>query len=202
MVASVQNPADIANLALRRIGYRLRVGSLYDGSQAASMILDIFGQTRDELLRMGNWNFAQGTIAATVLKSAPDNYFDFPWTTDYPQPPWRFELAYPEDCLKVRALKPMPGFIFNPAPTAALFATANDATLSPPAQVILCNLDSPLIVYTRRVTDPTSWEADFVEAFAAALARRIDKVITNTAPGQVEMADEVSSLLVAERTQG
>ena len=45
MVASAKS-ADMVNLALRRVGYKLRVGNLYDGSMAAKMALDVYAQTR------------------------------------------------------------------------------------------------------------------------------------------------------------
>ena len=35
MVASLVTPADVVNVALSRIGYKLSIGSLYDGSEAA-----------------------------------------------------------------------------------------------------------------------------------------------------------------------
>lgn len=132
MVTSAANPADIVNLALGRIGYRLRVGSLLDGSEAASRALDIFGQTRDELLRDGNWGFAEGNALLTQLKAAPSGGYIPPvfWDTTYPPLPWQYSYAYPDDCLKVRAVKVAPLFLFNPDPTPSLWDIANDTVTS------------------------------------------------------------------------
>lgn len=132
MVASVQNPADIINIALRRMGYKLRVGSLLDGSEAASQALDIYAQTRDELLRAGEWGFAERNVSLTVLKAAPAGGYFPPtfWSNTYPPIPWGYEYAYPDDCLKVRALKPAPLFLFDPDPQPNLYAIANDDVVS------------------------------------------------------------------------
>src|SRR5687768_489967 len=113
MPASISTVSDVANLALKRIGYALRVGSLYEGSKAANHFLDIYGQTRDELLRQNDWHFAERNVAATVLKTAPaGGYFDTAWDpATNPPVPWGYSYTYPTDCLKVRALKPAPGFL-------------------------------------------------------------------------------------------
>ena len=108
----VQSPADAINVSLRRIGYKLRVASLYDGSKAARSALDIYAQTRDEILRQNDWTFAERNISMTMLKQAPVGGYIPPvtWSTTYPPLPWLFEYAYPTDCLKVRAVKPVPIF--------------------------------------------------------------------------------------------
>lgn len=132
MVASASSPADIVNLALRRIGYELRVGSLLDGSEAANQALDIYAQTRDDLLRQNDWGFAERNVALTVLKTAPAGGYFPPtnWSSTYPPLPWAFEYDYPADCLKVRSLKESSLFLFNPDPQPVLFDTANDYVAS------------------------------------------------------------------------
>ena len=64
-------PEDLINNALARIGYKLRIGSIYEGSAAAKKALDVYGQARDGLLRQNDWGFAERNIAMTLLKSAP-----------------------------------------------------------------------------------------------------------------------------------
>lgn len=129
MAASVQSPADIINLSLRRIGYKLsRVSNLYDGSEPAKAALDIFGQTRDDLLRDGNWDFAQRNVAATLLRQAPTGGYFPPDNWDplvYPPLPWRYCYEYPDDCLKVRTVKEPGGFLINMTPMAPNFSVAN-----------------------------------------------------------------------------
>lgn len=203
--AAVQSPADAVNASLVRIGYKLRVGSLYDGSMAAKKALDVYAQTRDELLRQNDWYFAERNIALTLLKSAPVGGY-IPPTTWNPNtnPPlgWLFEYSYPGDCLKVRAVKPPPLFIPNFDPQYNTFDTPNDNTLNPPAKVIVCNVANAICVYTGQITDLSTWDADFVEAFIEALARRLIPALGNAELLKIAVPEEQSSQAIAETTLG
>ena len=204
-MATVNSPSDVVNLALVRIGHPMRVGNLYDGSKAAKVALDIYGQTRDELLRAGQWGFAERNAVINSIKQAPPGGYIPPtvWTTAYPPIPWLFEYAYPIDCLKVRAVKQVPLFVPSFAPQPNVFSTPNDSALS--AKVIVCNVGpSAALVYTGRVTDPTQWEASFIEAMAAALARRLSVALSpeGLKDLQPEAQDEVAETMSAGEIQG
>ena len=189
----VKSPADMVNMGLRRIGYKLRVGSLYDGSNAAKVALDIYSQTRDELFAASDYGFCERNVNLTLLKSAPANGYFPPnnWNpATNPPPPWLFEYTYPADCLKVRAVKPQPTFVLDPDPQPWVFAVENDVGYDPPAKVILCNVANALLVYTGQVTDPLDWEPGFVEEFAAALAERLAPQLANLDAAKLEAADE------------
>lgn len=205
MPASINSPADVVNLALRRIGYKLRVGSLLDGSMAASQALDIYAQTRDEVLRQNDWGFAERNVSLTVLKSAPAGGYIPPATwnpTNYPPLPWAFSYEYPSDCIKVRSVKQPPLFLFNPAPQPNLFEVANDNGSTPVRKVILANVPNAICVYTGQITNPAHWEADFVEAIAAALGRRLAPVLVGLNAVQLAGQDEAVSAKIAEMEQG
>ena len=204
MVASLSSPADVVNDALRRIGYKLRVGRLDDGSEASGYALDIYGQTRDTMLRDGDWMFAQREVNGTVLKTAPaGGYFDAPWDpVTYPPQPWGFCFEYPADCLKVRAVRPQPGFLIDMAPTPTLFNVVNDNGYTPARRVIVANTPTPVIIYAARVTDPAAWSVDFTEALCAALARRLAPSLANLQVEQVEAQDEGISRQMAVRETG
>lgn len=174
MATSIKTPADLVNVSLRMIGYKLRVATLYDGSEAAGQALDIYGLARDDFLRDADWQFASRTVASTPIKTAPPNYFDAPWDpATNPPPPWRFEYAYPDDCLKVRQVKFPVGYIFEPDPRPTLMMIANDNAFTPPRRVILSNIEGALIVYTGRVVDLATWPVDAVEAFAGVLGAKL-----------------------------
>src|SRR5260370_6554871 len=176
MVASVQSPADLCNVALRRIGYKFRVGNLYDGSTASKVALDIYAQTRDELLRQNDFDFAERNIVMNLLKQAPAGGYFPPNTWNpaiHPSLPWLFEYSYPVDCLKVRAVKGVPLFVLNFDPQPFVYMVENDNAFTPPQRVILCNVPNAVLTYTGQITDLTTWEADTVEALAAALGRRL-----------------------------
>lgn len=204
MPASVNSPADVINLTLRRIGYNGRVGNLYDGSKAAKNALDLYGQTRDELLRQNDWDFAEVTATLMLLKSAPVGGYIPPviWSTAYPPLPWLFEYARPTDCLKVRAVKPVPLFLPVMDPQPHVFSLGFDDTLNPPAQVIMCNVPAAILTYTGQPTNPATWEADFVEALAAALGRRMAPNLVGWEAAKLLAVDEKSSQQVAETEQG
>ena len=204
MAASVQSPADVVNLAARRIGYKLRVGSLYDGSALAMAALDIYAQTRDETLRGFDWGFAERNVAGTLLKQAPPGGYNpaTGWSSAYPPLPYFFEYAYPGDCLKVRSVRPTPILIPNFDPRPNLVREYNDSSLNPPQKVILCNVPQAIIVYTGQVTDMTTWEADFVEALAAALGRRLAPGLLNAEAAKSAAQDEAASTALAESREG
>lgn len=214
MAFSVSTPADVANLVLVRLGRDERVGNLYDGSEQAKNFLDIYGQTRDAVMTERDWDFNERMVAATVLKTAPAAGYFPPnlWNAATNPPlPWFFEYAYPADCLKVRALRIAPIQTPNFDPKPVLFTVVNDpipvqGQQTAPGKVILSNLADAYLVYTGRVTDPTAWKPAFIEAFIAALARRIAPGLppgeSGLAAAKSEAQDEGSTLAMAAPERG
>ncbi len=205
MATSLSSPADVVNDALHRIGYRLRVGNLYDGSEASNLALDIYGQTRDTLLRDGEWQFCQRSITATLLKFAPPTGYFPPnaWNpVNHPPLPWRFAYAWPDDCLKVRIVRSPALFLGNIDPQPTLYTITNDSSYAPPRRIIAANVENAILVYTGRVTDPTTWPVDFTEGLCAALARRLAPSLANLDVTRVEAQDEAISLAAAGQVQG
>lgn len=203
MAEVVTTVADVVNLALGRIGYRLRVADLLDGSEASTVALDIYGQERDNLLREGNWGFAQRQVNGTVLKSAPTNYFDTPWSpADNPPMPWQFSYEYPADCLEVRSVRPRPGFLVVVDPQPTLFNVVNDAGYSPPRKVVVANTADAVLIYTAQVTNPAYWHVGFVEALAARLADRMKLRLADPRLASLLVQEDAAETGRAEATQG
>jgi hypothetical protein len=206
MSASIRRPEDAVNAALMRLGSPLRVNNLYEGTRVSDAALDIYAQTRDELLRQSDWGFAERNVSPTLLKSAPaGGYIPGITTWDpalYPPLDARFEYQYPSDCLKVRAIKPAPLFIPNFDPQPHSFRIANDNTYTPVKKVILCNVAEAVLTYTGQVTDALAWEPDFAEALAAALAKRLAAVLPQPGAAQAEAVDEAATKQTAEAQQG
>lgn len=202
MSAVLTSPGDIVNAALARIGHKERVGSLYDGSMAAKIALDLYGQTRDAMLRAGDWGFARRDVALTLLKSAPaGGYAVTSWSTAYPPLPWSYEYTYPSDCLKVRAVRATPPFIPDFDPQPAIFDTPNDSGFSPPRKVIVCNIASAICTYTGQITDPSTWEASFTEALIDGLGELLAPAL-NPQALQAAAAEEQIAEVKADVTQG
>lgn len=186
MALSVRNPADVVNLALVQIGYRDRVAWLGEGSKAARAARDIYSQTRDAVLRMANWGFAE-RIAAAVLSGQPA------------PAPWSVSYAYPADCLRVRNL-------FGPAyladknnPVRALYTIANDVTAG---KVIFSNTVGATLVYTRQVTSPLLWEPLFIEMLANELGKGLALALASGDAAKMAMEGEKAIVPLAEDTLG
>ena len=148
----------LCNQALRKIGARKRIGSAYEGSEVAKACLEVFGQTRDELLQRGEWPWAMREVS---LSPAPSPPF-----------PWPYEYVYPQDCLRIRYVQPAAvADIYDPQPT--LFLPYNDSRIAAPSRAILANISPATLVYVGRVTSPSAWDAGFTRAFIAALAEHL-----------------------------
>lgn len=203
MTLSAASPEDVVNIALARIGYKQYIANIFEGSPAADAALDVYAQTRDELLRDGEWGFAQSNIVLILLKQAPVGGYSPPVAWDptiNPPPPWTYEYAYPSDCLKLRNVKSSPLFVRNYDPQPRGFAVEYDATI--PGKAIMTNVAAAIGVYTAQVTSPLLWEADFIEAVAAALGRRLAPVLMGMDAVKLAAADEAAETVQSESTQG
>jgi hypothetical protein len=205
MALVITSPADMLNLSLARIGKKEFIGNLFEGSEAARVALRIYSETRDEMLRAFDWGFAERNANLTLLKFAPAGGYFPPnaWNpANNPPPPWAFEYVYPSDCLKIRSVKPVPLFVQNFDPQPNVFAIQNDNTFVPAQKVILCNVPSAMMVYTGQVTDPQTWEADFIDAFAGKLGLRLAPALANMDAAKFEASDAAQSTATAEMEQG
>lgn len=202
---AVQSPADVLNLGLAKIGYRLRVGSLYDGSAAAKKALDVYAATRDELLRDGDWPFADRNIAGTLQKLAPAGGYIPPtvWSqANNPALPWLYQYAWNDDFLKVLSLKPTPMFVPNFAPQPNIFKIANDNSFTPAQRVILCNVPSAIIAYRGQVTDPNTWPNDFTQMLADALGEALTPLFASPEMLKLIAAERQADAAMAMAEQG
>jgi hypothetical protein len=204
MATVITSPADVVNLALRRIGYKLRVNDLQDGSMASTVALDMYGQTRDAVLRAKDWTFAQREINGTQLKAHPTDYTDVdPWVpADDPPVPWAYSYAYPADCIRLKSVRAQVTALVNYNPAPVLFNVMNDMGEVPPVRVIVSNLPAAIITYTGQVTDPTSWSPDFTEALVSALSRRMATQLANLDVAKLEAQDEAVTMNQNPAIQG
>lgn len=177
MSGSILSPENLCNQALDKIAYPKSIASLFEGSRASDIALRSYSQTRDDLLRKGDWPFARQTVLLTLLKTAPPGGYSFsqPWTTAFPAPGWVYEYAYP-DCLEVRGVRPQPIVIPDQNPTYHRFVVSSDPTVSP-SKVILCNVDSAQAIITATVLDPNLWETLFQSVLIDALAAEFQRAL-------------------------
>ena len=143
----------IGNLALAKIG-SIRVASFEDASQPARYLKLFFEQTRDEVLRAHDWNFASKRATLAALATAPE--FG-----------WGYQYQLPIDCLMVRQLN-----AWESHEQRGLFEIEG--------KVLLTDSDSAQIRYTSQVLDSSQFDPIFVEALATRLASKICQPLTGS----------------------
>jgi len=178
---------------------------MWEGSFAAKAALDCYSQTRDDLLRTADWPFARRDVQLTLLNQAPEGGYVPPVTWNpatNPPLPWQFQYVYPGDSLRIRSIRPIDVFLVNYDPREHRFTVTNDDSESPAAKTILCNVGPVAVAtYSGRLTDPTTFDADFTEALAEALARRLAPVLTDMEAAKVAAAYETKATSEADLTQ-
>ncbi len=194
---------ELANQALRRIGYKTEIGYIFEGSEASRAALTLYGQTRDDILRSKDWPFARRSVALALLKTAPvGGYGLTPWTNASPPAPWIYEYAYPTDCVEMRSVRPTPTIIVEMDPQPNVFVEGSDTSVTP-SKVVLTNLANALAVYTGRITDMTQWEPMFTEAFVDAFGRRLAAALGASADAvKMQYQLEQTSAAAADRVRG
>jgi hypothetical protein len=185
MSAVVNTAEDVVNLALARIGYHSSVENMHEGSPASKVAINIYSQTRDEVMRSFDWGFAERIVAAApTIYAAP-----FPWTSEY---------TYPIDCLKIRNIFGAAYVADVNDPRPILWTIGNTAT----AKVIWTKIPEATLVYTKQVTSPTLWEPLFIETFADALAKRLALGLTSMDAVKVVDNEEKTDAVLATGTIG
>lgn len=172
----------IINQGLRDGGVPFRVNDVYEGSEAARTALEVYQQTRDEILRLNDYSFSRRVLALTLLKGPPPpgGYTpQNPWSALYPAPGFLYEYAYPGDCLDLRAILAQPFGMPDLDPRPEEWQVQSDPTpivsgtppaaSGPAAKVILCQVNNAIATYRARVTDPNEWDAGFTAAVIAEL---------------------------------
>lgn len=125
-----------------------QIVSLGDDSNEARLCTIFYPLYRDYLLRLHPWNFAQVRVSLPKLAAAPAFGFDS-----------QFQL--PADCCRV---------------------TETDLTVYDEwrveGRVLLCNLDTVNIVYTKYLVDPSLFDALFTITLSYLIAWKLSKVLT------------------------
>lgn len=148
----------IANMALGRIGQSVAIESLTESTTAARVCNTYYVPSRDFVLRAFNWPFARETFTLNQLGEDP--------TDD-----WAYYYQVPADCIKARKI--VSGTRRNPA--GPKFHIAESAA----GKVLYTDEGSPVVLeYTKLMTDPTYFDADFASALAWRLASEIALPLT------------------------
>jgi hypothetical protein len=207
---------DLVNMAARAGGVMKRTNEIYEGSELSKVALELWQQSRQELLQFKDWSFnRRANIPLTLLKGPPPNggYNPVqPWSNIYPAPGYLYEYAYPADCLELRAIIPAPiGFMPDSDPLPSQWRIDDDqfpivdgdAASGPEAKVILTNTTNAMAVYRADVTNVTLWEANFIAGFVASLGKKFAKAFGAEAGEiQADVAEEGRALQAGDGLRG
>lgn len=169
---------NIANMALDAMGSRTLISSLQENSVEAKACARNYLPALTQVTQAAAWNFCRFQGPLTLLldgsKTPPDAV----------PTPWRYEYAYPSDCIQARYIMPL---INGGIPTGGigvaqpvqvgsavrfLVGVDNDQG-GLKRRVILTNQPSAILVYSVLITDTSIFDEQFVTAFANYLAHRI-----------------------------
>lgn len=154
---------DVCNLALQKLGAK-RIASLTEDSRNARSCNNLYAQVRDAELRAHPWSFAIGR--AILAPDATGPAFDY-----------LYQFTLPTDCL--RPLPPNDNDLDWKVEGRKILTSVVRGSAILPATV---STSSPVmaLIYIRRITDPTLFDAIFVEAFAAMLGYEMCEEITQS----------------------
>lgn len=185
MASYYQSPEDIVNAALSELGYMRRIGDLNEGSPAARVFLDLYGQARDEELIVGMGTMTDGrpapwqfSVARKLLsgytKSATTAYPGTWNSATQPPPPWQYEWSLPSDYLKaldVQITPTSPGIQYDPKPQRWEIIDDNQSNANG-SRALVTMTASPILVYIAQMLDPTTWDQGYTANLIANLKRK------------------------------
>lgn len=213
----------ICNRALQAISTRSQIAALSEDSVEARNCRLIYADTRDEILQMAYWNFANKTAYLALVKSAPGTPTSSvttatQWSTAYPSPPWLYEYAYPTDCIQMQRIvqqiqnyyigTPYTSGGTNTYPYAvgpgSPFKVATDEDAQGQQQnVVLTNQYQAIGVYTKRITVPGLFSSQFTEALVQALAAKLALALSgNVALANLKFAQANAVISQARSSDG
>lgn len=147
----------ICNMALGHVGHSKFIAALTERSNEVSVLNQYYTNSRDFLLESYPWPFAKKTA---VLGLVTDN------TTVATLHEWTYIYRYPSDCLYARYLLTANGRAETNPPQ---FEIQSDDV----GRLIGTHQEDAVLVYTRRVTDPSIFTYSFGEALSWFLAAEI-----------------------------
>ncbi len=166
------------NAALTQAGGRQLLASTADESVAADLLRLWYLPSRDFIFRKAAWPCLRHV---TTLALIAENDFADDWTPADPPLPWRFAYARPANMLAARWLqsaKVDAGKVSMVRDYDFALITMNGA------RVIVTNVESAILTYTRPVEDPDQWDDDLLQAVIFHLAGNITMPLSGQAPLQ------------------
>lgn len=162
----------ICNLALGHIGVK-SIMSVDEASENARKCKLFYEPLRDTVLRGHSWNFATAYEQLAVL--------------DESIPGWGLLYSEPARCLSIRK-------IISESSLVSPVAVDHKLILSPDSKVkaVATNLENAWAEFTYQVTDPTLFDAQFVEA----LSYRLGAALAQPLAGNIQMGQGLLQMSV------
>ena len=161
---------DICNLALIKLGAQ-PIPSLTSNDPKAAVLNRTYALYRDELQRVWRWNFTRVQAELPVLTQAPQFGYYYAYTM-------------PSDLIRIEQVDISLGNSINigePGASLGDLNTDRNQDYRIYGRQILTNIPAPLrIEYAARVTDPTLFDAAFVNALACYLAYNLCEQLTGS----------------------
>lgn len=170
-------PADIVNRALDAIGRSdMVIGDIEEGTDGAQPALRAYDPALRQLLRAAHWNFARKMVPLVLLADASGQTADVGTQV---LPPWVYEYAYPDDCMKARFL---PQNYLNPNQASSVPQTSAQES-QPPYGVGMRLTPAPFLV-SSDFQYPVNQQSNWQEGVGTSPAGRI-VVLTNVQQAQL-----------------
>lgn len=179
----------LCNIALGQIAARSQITGLNPPSPpnniAAQACASLYQLQTNAVFRAAHWNSARKQAPMTLLRAAIGTPENPSGTLPTPPIPWRYEYAWPNDCLKVRFVIPSPqlpatltplmtnvGVNYQPlVRTSMPFVPAIDTDSNGnQIKVILTNACMAQVVYTAEIDNVDLWDPSLQNAVIGALA--------------------------------
>jgi len=150
-----QSDVSISNRALSHVGVTAFIDDL-DGRSKEARVLNLhYDATRDSLLEVFPWAFADRHITMTLRNETPPSI-------------WLYSYTYPIDAVRILGI-PYPGARTIRSDQRIPYKLANNGS----ERVIYSNLALAGLMYTQRVTNPTLFSPLFTTALEFLLASKL-----------------------------
>lgn len=179
--------AQICNKALARLGIKSFIEDLSDdGTEEAEACNVFYEDTRDACLAAFPWPFA------TLRKALAE----VDYTTEPARDGWDKIFKLPDGCLAPRYIREAGDTLRafredDKIPFVIEKASVDDS------QVLLCDLETPVLFYTARVEDVTKFPPLFVDAFSWLLAQELAMPLT-VKPDRLTLAQKMYTMKINE----
>lgn len=174
------DPIGVCNAALVSELGDVFIQSFEEGTSRARLCAATYPESRDAVLEMAPWNFAQ---AFATLAHGPENTH-----AASTQMGWRYTYTLPPDewCIKVHGTD-----------------EGNGARFDPVGRCIYSNEGSVTIRYTRRVEDLGSWSPLALQVLIKLIASKLAKPITGqNSTAELKLQEAMAFLQEARFSDG